>query len=1286
MTTSIALEKIPVSIEDEMRRSYLDYAMSVIIGRALPDVRDGLKPVHRRILYAMFREGMLPDKKYSKCAGVVGEVLKKYHPHGDAAVYESLVRMAQDFNIRYPLIDGQGNFGCFTEETRVRLADGSTRSFKELVDDYAQGKEYFVYSINNGRVEMALLRAPRLTKKNVPVVSITVDNGEKIVCTPDHRFMLRDGSYREAQYLRPNDSLMPLYSHMYEGSDPNLFGYEQIYQPASDTWEFSHHLADEYNIKHKIYPRSAGRVRHHQDLNKLNNDPRNIVRMQWAEHRRLHNKLLDKMWSNPDFRQHMSDMLAAQWNNEEFRQKTITAIRKRNSRLWLDPKYRSKRIAAVKKLWDDPDFRQRILKRGLESNVLLHGTTEQKAFIIQAQRKWLRQMWQNPNYRVDQSKRTREISKRLWADPAHRARISAAARNQWTEEYRTRKSAEAKAQWKNGEYRQYMSRLSANRWQDPDYRAKFVGHFSANGHKTVRSRFLSIAKRALKEDGVITPEGYEREGRKTGIKAIVGYEKGIELLFGGSIEAAREAALTHTDNLNHRVVSVEPAGHADVYDLTVNGLHNFALAAGVFVHNSIDGDPPAAYRYTEARLTKIAEEMLADIDKNTVAFVPNFDGSTEEPTLLPTPVPNLLINGSSGIAVGMATNIPPHNLREVSDALLLLVRNPEARLEDIMKVLPGPDFPTAGFICGKDAIREAYKTGKGILQLRARATVETLKGGRESIVVTEIPYQVNKARLLEKISELVQEKKIEGISDIRDESDREGMRIVVELKRDEKASIILNQLYKHTPLQESFGAIMLCLVNNQPRLLGLKEILTNFLNFRREVVVRRTAFDLKKAEEKAHILEGLTIALEHLDQVIALIRRSKSPEDAKKGLMSRYKLSDVQAHAILDTKLQRLTSLEREKIVEEHKETLSLIKRLKAILASDEEVMKIVASEISQIKEKYGDKRRTEIIGPVQEIQVEDLIQEEDMVVTISHEGYIKRNPASLYRAQKRGGRGKMGLGTREEDFAESLFIASTLSYILFFTDLGSVYWLKVHEIPEAGRAAKGKPIVNLLKLEEGEKITAHLPVKEFSKGYFVVMATKNGVIKKTDLMAYSNPRASGIIALTLDEGDRLVSSRLTDGKNDIFLTTRGGLCIRFNEKKARPMGRAARGVKAISLKKGDEVISMDSVIKGTTILTATENGFGKRTKIDDYRITNRGGKGIITIKITEKNGPVIGSLQVTEEDEIMLITNKGRIVRMKAKGISQMSRNTQGVRLLRLEEDEKAVAVTRLAETEDEE
>jgi len=1022
MTTSIALEKIPVSIEDEMRRSYLDYAMSVIIGRALPDIRDGLKPVHRRILYAMFREGMLPDKKYSKCAGVVGEVLKKYHPHGDAAVYESLVRMAQDFNIRYPLIDGQGNFGCFTGETRVRLADGSTISFKELVDDYTQGKKYFVYSINNGRVEMALLRAPRLTKKNVPVVRVTVDNGEKIVCTPDHRFMLRDGSYREAQYLRPKDSLMPFYSHMYEGSDLNLFGYEQIYQPASNTWEFSHHLADEYNIKHKIYPRSAGRVRHHQDLNKL------------------------------------------------------------------------------------------------------------------------------------------------------------------------------------------------------------------------------------------------------------------------SIEAAREAALTHTDTLNHRVVSVEPAGHADVYDLTVNGLHNFALAAGVFVHNSIDGDPPAAYRYTEARLTKIAEEMLADIDKNTVAFVPNFDGSTEEPTLLPTPVPNLLINGSSGIAVGMATNIPPHNLREVADALLLLVRNPEARLEDIMKVLPGPDFPTAGFICGKDAIREAYKDGKGILQLRARANVETLKGGKESIVITEIPYQVNKARLIEKISELVQEKKIEGISDIRDESDREGMRIAVELKRDENASIILNQLYKHTPLQESFGAIMLCLLNNQPRLLGLKEILTNFLNFRREVVVRRTAFDLKKAEEKAHILEGLTIALEHLDRVIALIRRSRSPEDAKKGLISRYKLSEIQAQAILDTKLQRLTSLEREKIIEEHKETLSLIKRLKVILASDEEVMKIVASEISQIKEKYGDKRRTEIIGPVQEIQVEDLIAEEDMVVTISHEGYIKRNPVSLYRAQKRGGRGKMGLGTREEDFAESLFIASTLSYLLFFTDLGRVYWLKVHEIPQAGRAAKGKPIVNLLKFEEGEKITAHLPVKEFSKGYFVVMATKNGVIKKTDLMAYSNPRVSGIIALTLDKGDRLVSSRLTDGKNDIFLTTRSGLCIRFNEKKARPMGRAARGVKAISLKKGDEVISMDSVIKGTSILTVTENGFGKRTNIDDYRITNRGGKGIITIKITEKNGPVIGSLQVSEDDEIMLITNKGKIVRMKSKGISRMSRNTQGVRLLRLEEEEKAVAVTRLAETEDEE
>jgi DNA gyrase subunit A len=812
MDQPLAKEKIPVNIEEELKKSYLDYAMSVIVGRALPDVRDGLKPVHRRILYAMYSEGLLSDKKYSKCAGVVGEVLKKYHPHGDSAVYDALVRMAQDFNMRYPLIDGQGNFG------------------------------------------------------------------------------------------------------------------------------------------------------------------------------------------------------------------------------------------------------------------------------------------------------------------------------------------------------------------------------------------------------------------------------------------------------------------------------------------SIDGDPPAAYRYTEARLTKLAEEMLADIEKETVDFTPNFDNTTEEPLVLPSKIPNLIINGSSGIAVGMATNIPPHNLNETIDALTHLIKKPNATIDELIKIMPAPDFPTGGYIYGIEGIKEAYTKGKGIIQLRAKAVIERKKGERVSIVVTEIPYQVNKAKLIEKIAELVRDKKIEGISEIRDESNREGIRIVLDLKRDEEPEIILNKLYKFTQMQESFGIIMLALVKGQPKVLDLKSLLVEFIDFRKEVVIRRTSYLLKKAEERAHILEGLKIAVENIDAVISLIRKSKTPEEARIGLMKRFKLTEIQAQAILDMKLQRLTSLEMEKIIEEHKEVMALIKKLKAILGSEKEIMNIIVEELKEIKEKYGDERRTQIITETKDFSIEDLIKEEDMVVTITREGYIKRNPISLYRAQRRGGKGKTAMGTKDEDIVESLFVASTHSYILFFTDDGRAYWLKVHEIPKAGRTAKGKPIVNLINIQKDEKITAYLPVRNFEEGKFIVMLTRNGTIKKTDLMAFSNPRSTGIIAINLDKGDRLVSAKLTNGNNDILISTKDGISIRFNEEDVRSMGRTATGVRGINLEKGDEVIGMDVIEEKTFILTASENGFGKRTPIDDFRIQSRGGKGVICMKVTEKTGKVIGVLQVREEDEVMLITTKGTMIRLKVKDIRIISRNTQGVKLIDVEPGEKVASICLIMEKEEEE
>ncbi|MBI2208998.1 MAG: DNA gyrase subunit A [Deltaproteobacteria bacterium] len=734
-----------------------------------------------------------------------------------------------------------------------------------------------------------------------------------------------------------------------------------------------------------------------------------------------------------------------------------------------------------------------------------------------------------------------------------------------------------------------------------------------------------------------------------------------------------------------------PHGDVAVYDTIVRMAQDFSmrypLVDGQGNFGSVDGDPPAAMRYTEIRMDQLAGEILADLDKETVDFIPNYDDSLKEPTVLPSRIPNLLVNGSSGIAVGMATNIPPHNLGEVVDGLVAMVEKPDISVKELMKYIPGPDFPTAGFIHGKEAIVQAYAEGRGIIQMRGKAFTETVKRtGKEQIIISEIPYMINKARLIEQIAGLVQEKKIEGISDLRDESDREGMRIVIELKRDTIAEVVINQLYKHTGLRESFGVNMLAIAEGKPKLLSLRDALKAFLDHRKEVVTRRTAYDLRKAEERLHILEGLRIALDHLDAVIALIRRSQDPKAAKEGLMQNFGLTEIQAQAILDMRLQRLTGLEREKILQEHKETVELIAKLRAILADEREIYRIIVEELKEIKEKYGDERRTQIVDHTEEISIEDLIVDEDMVVTISHEGYIKRNPATLYRAQHRGGKGKIGTTTREEDFVEYLFVASTHSYILFFTTVGKVYWIKVHELPQAGRAARGKPIVNLLHLEEGEKVSAFLSVREFQEGRCVVFATKKGLIKKTELMAYANPRANGIRAIALEQGDEVIGVRLTDGQQEIILSTLDGQSIRFKEEQVRPTGRGTYGVVGMRLDKGDEVVSMEILSLGANILTVAENGYGKRTDMEEYRLTSRGGKGIITMKTTDKTGRVVGVQQVTEEDQLMLVTNNGKIIRLRVKDIRVIGRNTQGVRLIDLEDSERVVSLARLAEKEEEE
>jgi DNA gyrase subunit A len=755
-----------------------------------------------------------------------------------------------------------------------------------------------------------------------------------------------------------------------------------------------------------------------------------------------------------------------------------------------------------------------------------------------------------------------------------------------------------------------------------------------------------------------------------------------------------------------------PHGDASIYDTLVRMAQEFnmryPLVDGQGNFGSIDGDPPAAMRYTEARLQALADDMMADLDKETVDFTPNYDETTEEPTVLPAPFPNLLVNGSAGIAVGMATNVPPHNLREVIEGCVWLIENTylaaaeEAedgepgttqaslsraeKLKQLIRLIPGPDFPTGGFIIGRSGLVQAHSTGRGSIVMRARTTVETSKkGDRVSIVVTEIPYQVNKKNLIERIADLVREKTIEGISDLRDESDRDGMRIVVELKRGEVPEVVLNNLYKHTPLQSSFGIIMLAIVGGRPKVLTLLDLIESFIDFRREVVRRRTEFELRKAEARYHVLEGLRIALDHLDAVIKLIRGSKTVPDARDGLMANFGLTQVQSQAILDMQLQRLTGLERQKILDELAELLKTIERLRAILASERLLMQIIVNELRQVGATYGDDRRTEIVeGESGEISVEDLIAEEDMAITVSNTGYIKRTAITSYRNQRRGGKGRIGMRTRDEDFVSHLFVASTHAYIMIFSDRGRAYWLKVHEIPDVGPGGKGKSIANLVSMEEGERIAALLAVKEFDETRYVVMGTRRGVVKKTALSAFSNPRAGGIIAIGVEEGDAVIAVQVTDGNAELFIGTRDGMAIRFQETDVRPMGRSAYGVRGVTLRDADYVVAMEAVRAGGTLLTVTEQGYGKRTEIEEYRVQSRGGVGVINIATTERNGKVVGVAYVQDGDELLLITQQGMILRMQTNDVRAIGRATQGVRLIDIEGDDKVVSIAKLVEKDD--
>ena len=780
-------------------------------------------------------------------------------------------------------------------------------------------------------------------------------------------------------------------------------------------------------------------------------------------------------------------------------------------------------------------------------------------------------------------------------------------------------------------------------------------------------------------------------------RALPDVRDGLKPVHRRILFAMKELGLDHSKSYKKsaRIVGevlgkYHPHGDTAVYDTMVRMVQDFSLryplVDGQGNFGSVDGDSAAAMRYTEARLAGIADEILSDIDKNTVPFAPNFDDTLEEPTLLPATLPNLLCNGSSGIAVGMATNIPPHNLNEVSDAIVAQLDNPEVSIKDLTKLIKGPDFPTGATICGTEGIKSAYETGRGLLKIRAKASIEELKANRQCIVIHEIPYQVNKSNLIQSIADLVNDKKIEGISDVRDESDKDGMRLVIDLKRDANPQVVLNQLYKHTQMQTTFGIIFLALVDGSPRVLNLKEIITEYIKHRKVIIIRRTQFDLDKAKARAHIVEGLIKAVDILDKVIKTIRKSKTPAEAKGALIEDYDFSDKQAQAILEMQLQKLTGLEINKLQEEFKELLKKIEYFESILKSEKKVLEIIKEELLKLKEKYGDERRTEISRSMDtELAVEDLIADEDVVVTISHQGYVKRLPVTTYRKQKRGGVG-VGSGGVEEDFIEHLFIASTHDNLLLFTSKGKAFVIKVHEIPNASRIAKGKFMANFVSLAQGEKITSYIPVREFKEGHYLVMATRTGQIKKCELTDFENTRKSGIIAIGLDPKDELIEAEMTDGKQEIFIATRKGKAIRFPETLVRSMGRAAGGVRGITLDPKDHVIGMEVVNKKATLLSVTEKGFGKRSEIEEYRVTSRGGKGVTNIKVTDKNGEVVGLRCVTDKDDLMIMTQAGMVVRCSVKDIRETGRVAQGVRLINLKKDNDKVVAVAKVEPEDEE
>ncbi len=1185
-------------VSGEMKKAYLDYAMSVIVSRAIPAIEDGMKPVQRRILYSMNLMGLKPNTQTKKCARIVGDVIGKFHPHGDSAVYDALVRMAQDFSLRYPLVYGQGNFGCFTADTKIKLADNRDLTFLDLIEEYKQGKRNFTFTVDeNNVIKIAEIKNPRKTKENAEIMKVVLDNGEEIKCTLNHRFMLKDGTYKEAKDLKFGDSLMPAYFRLStKDDDQNSVGYRMIFQPKTNEWNFIHILSDEWNLENGVYAKSTGKIRHHLNFNKLNNNPDNIRRMHWKEHWQTHyNFTSEKHKSDEEYRKKLEEGRKNFWANEENRKEYSERLRKRNL-----------------KNWKKNDYRQQMTMTLSEVN-----------------KKYLKE---HPE-RVEEIRKTASITmKRMWAIPKYRKLFNEKI-------------------------------IASNKRRETNL--------------TGKKKFITICNYLKDNCLILNEQNYEEIRKKIfGNKSFTSWNLGVKKYYNGDSNL-----LLCEINQNHKVVKTELLNEfVDVYDLTIDKTHNFALASGIFVHNSIDGDPAAAYRYTEAKLMPISSELLQDIDKETVNFTSNFDNSLKEPALLPGKLPTLILNGATGIAVGMATNIPPHNLTEVCDAIISYIKKPEVTIEELCEIVTGPDFPTGGLVFGD--IVELYKTGRGKLTLRGKTTIETSKN-KEMIVITEIPYMVNKSLLVEQIANLIQNKKIKDVSDLRDESSKGKIRIVLELKKDVNSKFVMNSLYKYTRLQDSFSVNFLVLVDGQPKILSLKKVIEEYVGYRKKIITKRSQYELKKAKERQEIVEGLLIALKNIDDVISAIKKSKNAPEALESLVNKFKLTRKQAQAVLETKLQQLTSLEQDKLKKEHEELKQDISELEKILADIGEVLKIIVKEVSELKKNYGDNRRTYVMKRLSEISEKDLVQKEEVVVTITDKGYCKRIDVKDYREQKRGGKGVIGSNLATGDFVKQIVTCSTHDYLMFFTTRGRVLWLKAYDLPKAEKYSKGKAIVNLLNLKD-EKVANVISVKSFDDCLF--MTTKKGQVKKISLSNFSKPRASGVRAINLppDNSDVLIGVEVVKKGQEVLLATKKGQAIRFNSDDIREMGRASYGVTGIKMKEKDEVVSLE-ILDTEAILTITQNGYGKRTAVEDYRKTARAGKGVINVKISEKTGDVVTTVSVNDSDSIIITTAKGMVIRTSLNNIRVMGRATQGVRIVKLQQEDLVTDLVKVQEKEEE-